>query len=55
MRKRGRRERELLFPRSRLVGENTEATAVDGGVQPGGGSCFAAANADTMSCISKES
>ena len=37
----------LLFPRLRLVGEKTESMAVDGGVQPGGGSCFAAANVDT--------
>jgi hypothetical protein len=37
----------LLFPRSRPVGVKTESTAWEGGVQPGGGSFFAAAHADT--------
>jgi hypothetical protein len=37
----------LLFPRSRPVGVKTESTACDGDVQPGGGSFFAAAYADT--------
>jgi hypothetical protein len=40
----------LLFPRSRPVGVKTESTASDGGVQPGGGSLLAAAQADTTSC-----
>jgi hypothetical protein len=37
----------VLFPRSRPVGVKTESTAVKGGVQPGGGSFLAAAQADT--------
>jgi hypothetical protein len=37
----------LLFPRSRPVGVKTESTACEGVVQPGGGSFFAAAHADT--------
>jgi hypothetical protein len=37
----------LLSPRSRPVGEKTESTAEAGVVQPGGGSCLAAAQADT--------
>jgi len=39
----------LLFPRSRPVGVKTESTAWEGGVQPGGGRLFAAAQADTGS------
>jgi hypothetical protein len=42
----------LLLPRSRPVGVKTESTAWDGGVQPDGGSCFAAAHADTLYCQS---
>jgi len=43
------REREeiALFPRPRSVGEKTESTVSEGGVQPGGGSFLAAAHADT--------
>ena len=44
------REGMVLFPRSVLVGEKTESTACAGGVQPGGGSFFAAAHADTRRC-----